>query len=806
LTSCTTPRETADVLLDRGFFPVAIHPNEKRPIGNGWGEKQWPADRVARTFANYPQAGVGLCLGPGRAPGNGWLIDVEVDGPEGETSLATLHGGEVVETLGLSSARGPHLFLRADPERMQPILPRLKRFQVKEAGTHPGCFHLPQLPGLELRIGGYHADGTVKQLQSVVPPTVGTNGQARRWNGVETVAPPPEAFYAFLEAIAAEAEATTGATEESVWDTTVPGGDPDRVDRWLRSALARVCGEVAQAPAGKRHAILMKLVYTLAGYLHYRRGFTEAELEAAMIKAANQAAPERADDNPRCVRDAINGGKASPLELPPELHRIATAASAGGRAAGSGAADEDDSTPLPTRPWPDPADPAAYHGLVGEIVGTIEPESEADPQALLIQVLIGFGNAVGRSPRYLVESTYHRTNENAVLVGDTALGRKGTAADRMRTLLAKVDPVWAGRIIAGLSSGEGLIAAVGDPVYRLHDVRSKGRVIGQQRVVAEEGVEDKRLLPLETEFGSVFRVLEREGNRLSALIRQAWDDGMLASLTKTPRKATNAHISIIGHITAEELRVLLNEVDAANGFANRFLWLCVRRSKVLPHGGKSIDLESLAARLKEAVEHARKVEQMAMTPAARSLWEEQYERLTTPPRGVLGLITSRAAPHTIRLAMLYALLDRTAQITDDHLRAALALWSAAARSAAYIWGDRLADPKAELILKALRRATPRGMTRTEISVGVFNRNLPATRIAAALTLLVEARLVRETQDRSTGGRAACRYFAVSLDEDEKDERNEKSPPPGGEPRDGEGVNSSNSFNSSSSEEREVFET
>ena len=38
-------------------------------------------------------------------------------------------------------------------------------------------------------------------------------------------------------------------------------------------------------------------------------------------------------------------------------------------------------------PWPEPIDEAAFHGLAGEVVRTIEPHSETDPVAILLQVL-----------------------------------------------------------------------------------------------------------------------------------------------------------------------------------------------------------------------------------------------------------------------------------------------------------------------------------------------------------------------------------------------------------------------------------
>src|SRR5262245_3996910 len=57
-------------------------------------------------------------------------------------------------------------------------------------------------------------------------------------------------------------------------------------------------------------------------------------------------------------------------------------------------------------PWP-VMDAAAFHGLAGEVVRTIEPHSEADPNAILIQFLTAFGNAIGGSPHYLVEGDKH---------------------------------------------------------------------------------------------------------------------------------------------------------------------------------------------------------------------------------------------------------------------------------------------------------------------------------------------------------------------------------------------------------------
>jgi hypothetical protein len=213
--------------------------------------------------------------------------------------------------------------------------------------------------------------------------------------------------------------------------------------------------------------------------------------------------------------------------------------------------------------------PGAYHGLAGKVVATLEPHTESDPVALLIQFLTSFGNAVGRQPHYLVENTQHFCNLFALIVGETSKSRKGTSAERIRAIFQVADPDWARtRVHGGMSSGEGVLWQVRDPIFKLNK--------GVEELV-DPGVEDKRLLLDEREFFQALVVMRREGNILSRVVREAWDcRASIRSLTKnSPAHATNPFISIIGHITAEELKKQLDEASMANGYANRFLFACV---------------------------------------------------------------------------------------------------------------------------------------------------------------------------------------------------------------------------------------
>ncbi len=397
--------------------------------------------------------------------------------------------------------------------------------------------------------------------------------------------------------------------------------------------------------------------------------------------------------------------------------------------------------------WPESLADAAYYGLAGEIVKTIEPHSEADPASMLVQTLQFFGNIIGRRPHFKVEGDTHGTNLFTVHVGKTSKGRKGTASGRIRQVFKFVyDPWDKERIMTGLSSGEGLIWAVRDPIIR----REKGKD-GYEDKEIDHGIDDKRLLVIESEFASTLRVMEREGNTLSPVIRQAWDTGDLNSMTKNnPAKATGSLISIIGHVTADELRRYLTRTEVGNGFANRFLYVCVRRSKCLPEGGqlKQEDLQDHGKRLADTVDFARSVDCVDKDEEARKIWAKVYPELSKETPGLLGAVLSRAEAQVMRLAMLYALLDKSKQIRAPHLKAALALWEYAEASARYIFGSALGDPIADEMYPALS-GNPAGVARPDISA-LYTRHRDAQAIGRALELLMRQGLAWSKQDKTTG--------------------------------------------------------
>jgi hypothetical protein len=311
---------------------------------------------------------------------------------------------------------------------------------------------------------------------------------------------------------------------------------------------------------------------------------------------------------------------------------------------------------------------------------------------------------------------------------------------------------------------------VRDPIYRREKVsQGKGKPAEYEEVLVDPGVEDKRLLVHESEFFGALQAMRRQGNTLSPVMRSAFDKGNLNSMVKnSPAKATGAHISIVGNITKEELlrAMLVDEMD--NGFANRFLWACSRRSKCLPEGGRMWEvIESEPFR--ELQKDFNRIHYAVKGPVRRDadasdIWGYDdkpdagvYGELTKERHGMYGACTARAAALTLRLSLIYALLDGAGEIRKEHLIAALEVWRYCDDSAKYIFGDALGDPTADEILRALR-AAPCGLARTEIAA-LFDRHKSVAELSRALTVLHNRGLAR-FELQKTKGRPAERWHAV----------------------------------------------
>lgn len=397
--------------------------------------------------------------------------------------------------------------------------------------------------------------------------------------------------------------------------------------------------------------------------------------------------------------------------------------------------------------WPAPIEGPAMHGFLGEIVHWLSEHTEADPIAMLVNLLIGSGVLIGRGPKLPIGAGYHWPRTNALLIGVSARGRKGESMVGPKRLFEQVDAEWASyRITEGLSSGEGLVSLVRDP-YIVKKKNDKGIEV---EVTEDAGEPDKRLLIVEPEFSRTLRAARREGSTLSALIRAGWDGGNLSILTKRRITATAPHIAILGHCTTEELRTEAKETDFVNGLLNRFLIVAVQRARRMPDPPK-LNAERVhyyGSEIYRRIQSAQRNDEMSRTPGAAALWEHVYDALTNDSvGGLIGAMTARAEAHTARLSLLYACLNGHVAIEESDLRSALDLWDYCERSARYVFGGSTGNLIADSIATKLRKDGP--LTRTAIR-DLFNRHAKQTEIDAALGSLMKAGQVTQSLVKGNG--------------------------------------------------------
>jgi hypothetical protein len=417
--------------------------------------------------------------------------------------------------------------------------------------------------------------------------------------------------------------------------------------------------------------------------------------------------------------------------------------------------------------WPTPG-PDMFHGLAGDFARMATRRSEADPVAVLATVLCRFGVEVGRGPFMLAGEKQH-ARLNAIIVGQSSKARKGTSASPVRKLFsfAESDTWGTARFSPGpLSSGEGLIFAVRDPQEEyIVDKRSgSGKM-----VLVDPGVEDKRLFVLDQEFAGALSCTRREGNILSTIIRALFDGDKVEPLTKTNKiTATAPHIGIVSHITLHELLKKLDATEAFNGFANRFLWLCVRRPKkvAFPEDLEPGELRRFQGQLLESLKVSQQLGRVRFDKNARDLWEETYPRISDDRPALLGAILNRAEVYVRRLALTYGLLDGENAVSATHLQAALDFWKYCEDSAAFIFGGMEGDTIEQRIVDALGKSG--GSLDTTGLYKAFGNHISRTEMTMAMNALSASGKIRvEEKKPPKGGRTKKIFHLCEVCEETK---------------------------------------
>ncbi len=407
--------------------------------------------------------------------------------------------------------------------------------------------------------------------------------------------------------------------------------------------------------------------------------------------------------------------------------------------------------------------------LIRAITEAACSSSEAHPVAVAANVLIFFCAMIGRAVFQRIGDASIHCRVFLLIVGKSGKARKGTAETTVREVFRRADEIIRKRLGTsdrlryhggGLSTGEGVAWAIRDP--READDNGKG---------ADTGIEDKRLLVIESEMDNSLSQVKRDNNTLSATIRNLFDGRDMEPLTKTNQiKATRPHVVIGGHITSHELREKTTANEVANGLLNRFMMLYVFRPKLvpLPEPTPEETLAGLAARVADAVLaanggdlHGNNTREARLSAAARQLWIEQYPRLTRDRDGKGGSLLARSEMYARMLAMIFAAMDGRLEIEPRDLRSAIAwveYWHA---SVTYIFNceddEGSLDPFISEVL-AVITAQP-GITLSALQDHWNRKRIKQVKHALEVLLNLAPPLAEERKDSASGGRPALRYYA-----------------------------------------------
>ena len=385
-----------------------------------------------------------------------------------------------------------------------------------------------------------------------------------------------------------------------------------------------------------------------------------------------------------------------------------------------------------------PVPAAVLDGPIGEYLTLIEHETEASREALGAGLIAALGARLGRTVRLRHGNITQPPNIFVAVVGPSGLARKGTADSDVRRLLKEVDPEFVvDRVHAGFGSGEGLVRLVQDPAFE-----ENGEIIA--------GTTDQRLLINEGELATVFRVANRDGNILSDKLRDAFDGVPMHNVTVQRQISSKNHtISITGGITPDELVHLFGQIASTNGLGSRFLWIWSNPDTLLPFGGNSVDLSSIAQTIR-----TRPVTVYRMSGDALGWWEAEYADLARTPNvhaSVRGMV-NRSAVQVMRIALVYAATEGTDGTIDTrHLEAGHAWVMHSQQVVVSVLGGLVRDELAGKLLAALRRAPGHTFKMSDLYATV-SRNYTSTEMTAAVNSLTQAGLTHTWTGHSDGGR------------------------------------------------------
>ena len=397
---------------------------------------------------------------------------------------------------------------------------------------------------------------------------------------------------------------------------------------------------------------------------------------------------------------------------------------------------------------------AMLYGIFGEFGRAAAKDTEVNPYAAAMNLMIFISASVGRGIYFYIGNDIHHVRLYGLHIGRSSRGQKGGAHSLLNRVIKVIaendfDLLLPSRHTGGLSSKEGLAALI-------HD----GYMQGKEEVAP---ITDKRLFIRESEFSNVMHQAARNGNTLSAGVRDAWDGVGIQPATKLKGTwASHPHIAIAGACTPIELLALTTKNDVSNGFLNRFIIFWAERTKLIPFPQCThIDtVNLLATKINAIIQFAKGDYVWNKNPSLASEDNRQITLSDDAKRtyGALYInvfpkyndgdnvaaLTERKAPYLLRMAALFAISDFSLVIEEWHINAAYEWVKYWHESVKFIFNDaaeevknnEISDHASKIVSYLASKDKGYQATRTELSKTVFSGHLDSKALDEALNTLI----------------------------------------------------------------------
>lgn len=724
-----------DLLIARGFELVPV--DGKRPMGvwaMGWPEHHFTADEIESICAGYKEPGVGIKLEN--------LLDFDGDGPDAAAKVESLC---LPKSVGWNSTRGLHYLFSLTPEQ----------------ATWFATSGKIKLGDLELRTG--------ISSQSVLPPSAG-----RKWlvslEDCDPVILPDSVF----EAI--KALAVIKARPEPVFFDPDSADDDRPLSKWDR--------KVAADWSVFTTAVFDKLAYTHVGpnadggELYRHPTATQKQSLVFGHDTTPDGIPLVHAFSPNChglpARESVTPHRAMAIMLFNEEYPAAI------RYIGDGVIDhscsefddlpEIESFPIQEMPVVKEkerqklttnhprldltqfSDPLTTYCLA------LKEKSAADVGAIWFQLNEIFANFLGRNPHFIWSGKKYFINGSLFIIGPTATGKKGLSLSAAK---APFNPMICGEfaddmdfiayeplMAGGYQSGQAILT---------HFSKDKDDI----------GDKDKRLLMVEQESAALIKMGKVENSILSQVMRTAFDgDKLEYRVSKIKGKEStvaidNAHVSLIGHITADELLQVLTVGSDKTGELNRIQFVLSLDSKFVSEAKSNFlyenitELQALRTRLLECRRWAAE-KRIKFTEPLYECLDNYTEQLEHDLRsGKEKAINARLALYLRKWIARFAVMDMTDVATVAHYDRAMKVVAYLRAANEYVLGEWLDGVDKDLIDKAILtiKESQGGATRASIGKELFGSHWTVDKVEGVLAharkrLSLSGKIVKEKHDRN----------------------------------------------------------